>query len=142
MKPILAATPLLIPLALLPFMLAGCGGGDYDGPARASVKGKVTFDGAPVDGGTIAFIPVGGDGRKAGESIVNGEYNIPEAKGPNTGEHRVEIRWPKPTGKMITAGTETFPETKEAIPLNYNDSSGLTAKIGSGENTFDFALTK
>lgn len=49
---------------------AGCGGG------RANVEGQVTFDGQPVEQGTIVFEPVDGKGAAAGGTIQNGKYRL------------------------------------------------------------------
>lgn len=127
---------------------SGCGGGgadSYEGPKRASIKGKVTFDGAPVDGGVIAFVGHSGDSqRKSGGPIVNGEYDIPEAKGPNAGHYRVEILWPKPTGQKVKdpdTGAETDLK-RNVIPDKYNANSELIRDISAGENVLDFELPK
>src|SRR5688572_27539244 len=50
----------LFSCALLLMIGAGCGGEAK--PPVAQVKGKVTFNGAPVKGGTITFSPYGGSG--------------------------------------------------------------------------------
>ena len=56
---------------LLPGFLTGCGGG-------ARIEGTVNFDGQPVDGGTITFIPTAGSGKgtNAGGQIIGGKYSI------------------------------------------------------------------
>ena len=42
----------------------------------ASVSGTVTYDGRPVDHGSIAFLPADGAGPTAGGEIVDGRYNV------------------------------------------------------------------
>lgn len=132
--------------AALMSVAIGCGGGadQYEGAKRASVKGKVTFDGAPVDGGVISFVGQTDTQRKTGSPIVNGEYDITEAKGPNAGQYRVEVLWPKPTGqkgKDPDTGAETELK-RNVIPEKYNLNSELTREIKAGENVLDFELTK
>ena len=40
--------------------VVGCGGGADDAPERGAVRGKVTFDGQPVEAGRIDFTPMDG----------------------------------------------------------------------------------
>ena len=127
--------------------LGGCGGDsptDYEGPKRAAVKGKVTFDGQPVAEGIISFVGSSSEKqRKTGGPILNGEYNIAEPKGPHAGTYRVEIRWPKPTGqkaKDSDSGQEIDVKS-DVIPKKYNEASELTKEVKLGENTFDFELS-
>jgi hypothetical protein len=122
--------------------LVGCGGSGGD-PNRNSVQGTVTFDGVPVDGGVIMFLPADAESVKAGGEIIAGKYNLEAAKGPNPGEHRVQILWDKKTGRQIPSNDppNTIDETKQVIPPQYNADSKLRADIKPGRNTHDFALT-
>lgn len=122
--------------------LIGCGGKAYEGPARLPLTGKVTFDGQPIDGGTITFVPTIDKARPSGGAIVNGEYKVPEEKGANGGAYRVEIHWHKPTGKKIpdsdTGGL--VDEVADVIPLQFNTQSTLTAEVSASKTQFDFDL--
>src|SRR5262245_54352242 len=90
----------LIVVGLLALASAGCSRGNYSGARRFPLTGKVTFDGQPVDWGSISFLPEsGGTQRVAGGLIENGAYAVSEEQGANAGRHRVEIRWLKKTGK-------------------------------------------
>ncbi len=115
---------------------AGCG------PDVASVRGKVTLDGQPVDGGTIAFLPAA-EGVAADAPVRAGEYDVPADRNLRPGNYRVEVRWPKPTGKKVPSADPgfTIDQTREAVPAGYNTQSTLTAELGRGENVKDFALT-
>lgn len=128
----------------LGIVLCGCGGGsDYEGPTRFPLSGKVTFDGQPIDGGSIAFLPQGGTGRPAGGLITNGAYSIPEGQGVPEGAYRVEILWGRPTGNKILDAEDTgemIDETAQVIPARYNSNSELTANVAAGTTTFDFDL--
>ncbi len=133
--------------AVLMSVVVGCGGSpdQYEGAKRASIKGKVTFDGAPVEGGIISFQGLDNSEtqRKSGGPIVNGEYEILEAKGPNAGKYRVEILWPKPTGqksKDPDSGQE-IDVKRNVIPDRYNSASTLAEEVKAGENVFNFDLT-
>lgn len=125
---------------LVVVMLAstGCRGRGYEGERRAAVSGTVTLHGEPVDGGVIQFTPIDGSGRKASVTIIQGQYDIPEVRGPNLGTHRVMINWPKPTGQMSPDGEGM--ETAEAIPAEYHVDSTLEVELKAGRNTHDFEL--
>ena len=45
----------------------GCGGG------RATLSGDVSYDGAPVDNGTITFVPEG-KGERVAAPVIDGKY--------------------------------------------------------------------
>lgn len=115
----------------------GCGSG------TATLSGSATLDGKPIENGSISVSPVGAPGAQFAGKIENGRYSIDMA--PNAvGEYRVEIRWPKPTGKQIPVEDDppnTIEEMKDAVPAKYNDESTLTVTLKSGSNTEDFALT-
>ena len=121
--------------------VCGCGGREYTGPQRFPLSGKVTYDGEPIDFGSISFLPVAGD-RPSGGLIENGTYSVPEPKGANAGKHRVEIRWRKKTGKQKRDpdSGEMFDDRKEGLPKRYNDDSELTAEVSAKQTTFDFDL--
>jgi hypothetical protein len=111
-------------------LLVGCGSGD-----RARVYGTVTLDGENVDGGTISFIPIDANPpRSAWGRISDGYYDIPEREGPSIGNCRIEIRWPRPTGRTISAlamgkSEELATEYREAIPAEYNAESTLQFRV-------------
>lgn len=130
---------LAICLACFVSVLTGCGG---DG--RRSVSGEVTLDGEPVDGGSIVFLPSGGEGGKGAAEIVKGKYAIPTEQGLPPGSYRVEIHWLKPTGKQIPSGDPGMmtDERAEAIPAQYHSASTLVAEITAGENKHNFHLKK
>ncbi len=135
---------LALGLAFALGLLAGCGGADGD---RIPVQGTVTFDGQPVDGGSIAFLPENSDAKavKVGGPIENGKYELKGAKAPAPGKHRVEIFWHKKTGKQIVSPNDPpnkVDETKQVIPAQYNTKTTLTANVEPGHTTFDFDLKK
>jgi hypothetical protein len=121
----------------------GCGGGPaYTGAQRFSLSGKVTLDGMPVSGGSIVFVPQSSGLNPSGGEIQDGQYSVPEERGANAGVYRVEIRWPRPTGKKIMDEdtAQMIEETAEAIPSKYNTQSELKAEVAKGKTTFDFDL--
>ncbi len=133
----------LVSLAMVVLAFTGCGSEPaYKGPLRIPLSGKVTFDGAPMDGGTIAFIAVG-KGNPAGGSITAGTYTVSEEQGANAGPYRVEIRWLKPTGEKAKDDDtgEMIDVVKEVVPTKFNVQSELKAEISADKKTFDFAIT-
>jgi len=108
----------------------------------ATVRGKVTLDGTPLDDATISFVPTAGGARQsAWTTIKGGEYSIVEKDGLGTGPFRVEIRALRPTGEKPNPNEPTMVPSKEIISGRYNSNSALTVEIKPGANTADFALT-
>jgi hypothetical protein len=119
--------------ALALVLLAGCGGD------KASIEGTVTFDGAPVDGGAITFLPEGDskEAARGGAQITDGKYTVNSATGLPAGKYKVEIVWKKKTGKQIPNTSDpgtTVDETKQVLPMKYNSKTELTVEIKSGSN--------
>jgi len=121
---------------LLMLMIAGCTGSG--GPERAVVSGAVSFNGEPVEEGTISFVPTGTtQGPSTGSPITAGEYSIAADKGPVLGTHRVEIRAYRKTGRKLPPKPPNPSETEETvpyIPAQYNSESTLTVEIEPGKN--------
>jgi hypothetical protein len=122
-------------------VLTGCAGS-----RRASVEGKVTLDGQPVEDGAIRLLPAGDTKAPAvGAVITDGEYAIDAENGPFPGRYRVEIRSSRPSGKKVPVPPPApagamMDEMKEAIPAAYNTSSTLFIDIVAGSNPRDFAV--
>lgn len=126
----------LAALATLLVVAVGCNGR----PTRGAVAGKVTLDGQAVDGGSILFVALDGRQKESGwAKILAGEYTIAAVAGPAVGSHRVEIRWPRKTGRK-SPDDPNLDEWQEAIPNQYHRDSHLQAEIQPGKNRFDFAL--
>ncbi|MDZ4686744.1 MAG: hypothetical protein SH850_16855 [Planctomycetaceae bacterium] len=137
--------------ALIVMSVIGCGGAD--GPTRTPVNGAVLFDGKPMAAGIIRFIPAEGTkGPAAVGAIADGFYEIPKARGPVVGSHRVEIEGQIDLPFEIDdeqAYAKAFQQTKgkplppQPVPAEYNRQSTLTADVLSdGQTKFDFDLTR
>ncbi len=62
------------------------GGGCRFEPRREHVHGTVSYDGQPIENGTIELIPVDGTpGPSLGSSIAAGRFDVPPEKGPRPG---------------------------------------------------------
>lgn len=135
-------------ILLLVTLLTGCGG--PAGPERCAVSGAVSFDGEPIESGTITFLPEDGKGVSAGGAIQQGRYSIDAAAGPEIGEHRVEIIGLKSEGTKTVEGVQgsaigpsgkaTVAELKMIVPAEFNTRSTLKVAIKSGPNSHDFTL--
>ena len=132
---------------------AGCGeSSTYDGPERASISGKVTFNGAPIETGSITFTPEDGSSTVASAPIGGGAYWLSEGHGPNLGTYKVSISASKPSDDVIAteepelddeeSGRPRRPKQKpeEILPAKYNTETELKVEVESGSNTFDFDL--
>lgn len=133
-------------VALLSFMclfsiLTGCGN------RMGTVQGEVTFDGQPIERGTISFESVEEKGVRSGAAIEDGKYQAREVV---PGEKIVRIMGQRKTGRKISlramappgapVPSEPIDEYVEFIPSIYNTQSELTAEVTSGSNQMDFPL--
>src|SRR5262245_571902 len=134
-------TPVLCCLGLCA-ALAGCSGRKYSGDKRYPLVGEATFEGQPIDLGSISFIPVSGKVPPAGGVITDGKYEVLEEKGATAGTYRVEIHWLKRTGKKLRDAEtgEMYDERREALPDKLHTNSELTIEVPLPKNRHDFNL--
>jgi hypothetical protein len=123
-------------------VLSGCSGSKYSGDKRYPLAGEVTFEGQPIDLGSISFIPDGDKGRASGGTITDGKYAVPEEKGATAGKYRVEIHWLKRTGKQLRdpESGEMYDERREALPDKLHTNSELSVEVPLPGNRHDFKL--
>ena len=124
-------------------LFTGCSQGPYDGKPRIPLRGKVTYDGKPIDG-LISFIPKEESNRLSGGTVEAGNYSVPEAQGANAGTYRVEVHSLQLNGNLYKDPDtlEMRPELEESLPEKYNRRSDLTVEVSETQNQFDFDLTK
>jgi len=139
-------------------LILGCG--DSTGlPNRYPVSGTVTYQGKPVEKGSINFIPDYPDGLAAAGEIENGEYSLTTATpgdGAIPGKYKVTIvAVEMDTSKLneIAKGGQhhhdkTFAKAvknaKKLVPSKYQlpEMSGLTAEVKAQTNSgVNFELT-
>ena len=130
----------------------GCGPAQ---PPRATVSGKVEFQGEPVPLGYIVFVPLeeeNWDGFYSQGEITSGTYTI-DAHGPVVGKNRVKVHGYRPRERNYQAslpnivGREAYqPPTEQTvetpfipgqdpyIPPKYNTRTELTVEIKPGAN--------
>ena len=100
------------------------------------VTGTVTWDGVPLDTGSIRFMPTDPRIAPAGSTIVDGAYKLRIKPGPA----RVEIEATRLTDKIDPIEKARLSEA--FIPARYNRDSELSADVTrDGENRFDFSLS-
>src|SRR5207244_1949536 len=95
---------------------------DREGPRRYAVRGRVTFDGAPLKNGYLIVRPVSPHDRAEGAEIKGGSYEL-RAK---PGAVKVEITADKETGEVGCKGEKI---TKNFIPAEYNTATTLQAEV-------------
>jgi hypothetical protein len=142
-------------LLLLPLgALSGCGDGR---PSLVPVSGKVTLNGAPVDGALIGFEPEGIDGfnrpsiatTDSSGNFVVGTYD--KADGMPTGKYKVSVLKKEVVGKLPenfnsedTAANIQPVRYQWTVPKRYATSidSGLTVEVtSSGMTPAEIALS-
>lgn len=126
-------------------MLAGCGGGSLKLPT-GKVGGKVTYNGQPVTGGTITFMPVSkADMKEAGRSakcaiqpdgtFKAGTYE--EFDGALIGKHTVMFTPPSVAAPAAAEGAHA----QTPPPLYPGLTTDVTEiEVKAGENKIDIKL--
>jgi len=118
----------------------------------------VTYNGEPVEGATVTFMATSEGGRGAmGTTDASGKYSLltfVAGDGAIPGSYKVKIakkaggggfEATEGAGGMLVppAGGPPTVKPKDELPAKYADdsTSGLTAEVKVGNNTFDFELT-
>ena len=123
-------------LALL--CLVGCS--EAESFERAAVDGTVTWNDAPLESGTIRFVPRRQTrGPVVFAPIIDGAFQLPVEAGPVPGRHTVEVtamrRQPRESPHAQPMET-----AEQFIPARYNVDTVLEADIEAGTNTLKFEL--
>lgn len=144
----------LVALSLTIGLLSGCGDGR---PSLVPVSGKVTINGAPVEGALIGFEPDGIDGYSrpsaattdSSGNFVVGTYD--KADGMPAGKYKVTVVKKEVMGKLpeninsedMAANVQPL-RYQWTVPRKYSTSadSGLTVEVTSaGMTPAEIALT-
>jgi hypothetical protein len=115
------------------------------GNSGLQVEGKVTFDGADVESGSISFEPADGKGRDFGGLIKDGKFKIVSPPGIEPGAKIVRITAARKTGRKIPAGPPSPPDVMVdeivSAPKEYNENTKLNANLEIGKiNQLEFKL--
>ncbi len=138
-----SACPCLIAAVLT---VIGCS--KPEGPQTMRVWGDVSYDGKPIERGTIDFVSTDGS-PPAQAPIEAGRYDLAAKEGPVAEKtYRVEIHALAKTGKtvpnLMPGGGPTMDVLVETIPVKYNAQSTLKVTISpeASKNQHDFKLQK
>lgn len=123
--------------AVLALMLAGCGSGEAP---TFTVRGKVTLDGEPVGGGSVAYLPDAADAKYTPTAAIqpDGSYTLTTngKSGAPAGDYKVTVTTNVPTAT---------PYTGKPVPPKYGVAASTplkkTVTSGSAENTYDLELS-
>lgn len=141
----------LLMLSMMAFCVsvAGCGGAGSDQPDLGLVKGVISFEGQPLPGASVTFMPV--SGRPASAKTDDAGYYelvyIRNTPGCKTGMNKVVITsMSEGEDEMELEGDDVLVDTtkpvKEKVPARYNVKTELKVDVKPGENNFDFDLKK
>jgi hypothetical protein len=145
-------------------IIASCGEPDYGFGKRYPVTGKVTYNGQPLQKGSINFIPDGQKGAGASGTIDNGTYTMStggDGDGARPGKYKVTIISKEDTTEKAkadfqkvsgNASSGMIPRqylmsaeaaAKSLIPEGYGDprTTNLEADVKEQPNTIDFPLS-
>lgn len=127
----------LLPLLLLSLAI-GCGG-----TKQEAVSGTVTWQGKPIEHGSINLFATDSEGITAGAEIRDGKFSIDKSNGPTPGKYRVEVLAFRETGKteFDVDLNKAVAIEEQIIPKQFNQSSTLQVEIVSGKaNDLKFDL--
>ena len=120
---------LLCCVALAAMTCTSCGERTY------KVSGIVTFEGVPIETGSIVFDDADGGPGTFSSGITKGKYELFS----KVGKKKIAI-----SARKIRPGTENDPQpvSEEYIPAKYNNETELRKDVLPAENRFDFELKK
>jgi hypothetical protein len=119
-------------------LLGSCGS---SGPKLHPVSGKVLFEGNPVEGAAVVFVPDTGDLKPSGRTAADGSFTLstyPHGDGAPAGSYVVLITLYPPNARELE-------NPKNKLPARYADQSAklLTATVKDGATELEpFKLTK
>ena len=87
--------PFVASLGIVALSIVGCS-------SDLEVSGRVTFNGKPVESGTITFEPEDRSGPTKSEVVTNGAYRLAGVKRVTPGAKTVRIQAFGPTGRKVS----------------------------------------
>jgi len=112
-------------------LVAGCGDG------KATVSGRVTFNGEPVSRGAITLIPTDGKGQSVGSQVEGGSYLV---RGVLPGEKTVQIIAVYPLGQRKSEDGNSIEAVGDLLPASWGSNSTEKLNVTSPTTTKDFAI--
>lgn len=110
---------------------AGCGDG------RATVSGRITFNGEPVSRGAITLVPRDGKGQSVGAPVEGGSYEIREVL---PGEKTVQIIAIYSLGQKPGEDGGSVELMGDLLPASWGPESQHTLTVTAPKTSQDFAV--
>ena len=126
--------PAVFCLGFLFLFITGCSGG------MGKVTGQVNLDGTPLPTGDISFLP-DGPGTPVTGRIASGNYSLKLGTDTGIPPGKYKVAIVAVEAQPVTPGQPELPP-KLLTPAKYNNvaTSGLTAEVKPGSNSFKFDL--
>ena len=116
------------------------------------MTGSVSYEGQPVESGSITFLPADGQGPSAGAAITGGQYRVDEI---TPGEKTVqivglkEIAFARSSAEMAQQAEEAARRGTAAAPVEQAseipadaEGNNATVEVKPGKQTLDFQLKR
>lgn len=149
------ARSLAAALAVGSLVVLGCSNSSpqREGPKTQAVSGTITQAGEPIADATVRFEIVGGSKASTGRTNAKGKFvlsTFSAGDGASVGNYRVTVVKNVGVGASLPVseddpnytGTEKEAKMSNVLPQKYAsvETSGLTATVTEGRNTFNFPL--
>jgi hypothetical protein len=125
-------------LGLVSLVLSGCG----DELGRVEAGGVVTYNGAPLEGATVTFVPTAKEGGVAGDAITgpDGKFTVNSAGGAGLppGDYKVVIVKMQSSGFQGATPEETQEKMMQMMmkgPTKAQRTSAIPEQYGEAEKT-------
>lgn len=118
-------------LAAVLAVVTGCGDG------RATVSGRITFNGEPVSRGAITLLPRDGKGQSVGAPVDGGSYEI---RGVLPGEKTVQIIAIYSLGQKPAEDGGSVEVMGDLLPASWGSESQHTLTVTAPKTSQDFAI--
>ncbi len=138
--------PILLGMCFLLPLITGCGG------SESVVSGSVTYDGQPIEKGSILFQPADGEGASCGGPIENSKYKIETTPGKKLVQivavKKVKYGRLSPAEELkrtqeaaMSGDTSGIIDRTDTIPPNAQGNN-KEVEVKPGSQTLDFHLKK
>jgi len=129
---------LFVAIAVLAALSSGCGGADAGGQKyeSARLEGEVTVDGAPIEDGTVQFVPASTSSGPVTQAVIfKGRYvanKVPLGK-------VTAIVHAAPPSRPETITSDYNPPKMVSIPSRYE--SGFPIEVKENKTDQDFSMS-
>ena len=126
-------------------LMTGCGGAPA-GPGSVAASGTVTYNGKPVESGSLMFAPLDSKTPQAAQAVIShGKYATEPGKGLMTGKYKVTVSALKHSVMELDPKDAAKQKIdNNAVPKKYMDLKTtdleVTVKVSDKSVHTDFAL--